>query len=157
MAITNSANTYAGFPKGLTVAKCDVVLQADGAVTKGDVLAVDASSITLDGDYCAFTKTSTPAATNSENVEGIGNGLFVVALESAADGKLVKCRAQGVVDATINGTPGAGATVTVNVSKKMTLAVTNDKVVGFMLEAGENDKQKKVMFDGINGFGVRGA
>jgi hypothetical protein len=141
MGIVNSPSTYAGFPIGLEVAPCDVILEIAATVAVGDVVAIAPAA----SEGNRFTTTQAPASDNV-SIDDNEYGVFAVALEAAtydaSTTTYAKFRVQGVVDALISGTPAKGA---------------GNKIVGFMMETGVNAQTKQVLFDGLNGFGTKHA
>jgi hypothetical protein len=156
MAIVNSPSTYAGFPIGLEVAKCDVILQAHADVTAGDVVAISPSDITDD----RFTKTQATASDNA-SIDDNEFGVFAVALEDidVSVNAYGKFRVQGVVTCLVNGTTDVAAGNALQVeptTENLELKVdVGAKIVAFALEASTDNSANltKVMFDGLNGFG----
>jgi hypothetical protein len=157
MGIVNSPSTYAGFPIGLEVAPCDVVLEIAATVAIGDVVAI-APAASLGN---RFTTTQAPASDNV-SIDDNEFGVFAVALEAAtydaSTTTYAKFRVQGVVNALIDGTPAKGAAVAVKLSTgDLTAPAAGNKIVGFMMEAGVGGETKQVLFDGLNGFGTKHA
>ena len=158
MGIVNSPSTYAGFPIGLEVAPCDVVLKISATVAAGDVVAIAPGA--TEGNR--FTTTKAPATANTSTDDN-EFGVFAVALEAATYVDAIttvyaKFRVQGVVDAKIFGTPGKGAAVAVKeTTKDLQAPALGNKIVGFMMEDGVSGQLKQVLFDGLNGFGTKHA
>ena len=82
-----------------------------------------------------------------------------MALEDIASGAEGRFATAGIVDVLIQGTPALGTAMTAQggADKDAITAVVNDKILGYMLELGVDAATKKVMFDGYNGFGVKGS
>lgn len=157
MGIVNSPSTYAGFPIGLEIAPCDVVLEIAATVAVGDVVAIAPAA----SEGNRFTTTQAPASDNV-SIDDNEFGVFAVALEAAtydaSTTTYAKFRVQGVVDALIDGTPAKGAAVAVKVTTKdLTAPAAGNKIVGFMMETGVSGQTKQVLFDGLNGFGTKHA
>lgn len=154
MAIVNSPSTYAGFPIGLEVAKCDVILEAHADVTAGDVVAISPSDITDD----RFTKTQATASDNA-SIDDNEFGVFVVAMEDVASGARGRFAIQGVIDVSADGTAaiavGNGVEADPSAANINVATTAGAKVVGYALEAlGSGTGLIKVLFDGLNGFGT---
>lgn len=157
MGIVNSPSTYAGFPIGLEVAPCDVILEIAATVAVGDVVAIAPAA----SEGNRFTTTQAPASDNA-SIDDNEYGVFAVALEAAtydaSTTTYAKFRVQGVVDALISGTPAKGAAVAVKVTTGDLVApAAGNKIVGFMMETGVDGETKQVLFDGLNGFGTKHA
>lgn len=158
MAIVSTAGTYAGYPVGLEVANCDVVLEAHAAIAAGAVVSIDPSEVSVN---MRFTKTAALAAASagSEQVDQVDGGIIAVALEDVASGALGKFRVQGVVTAEADGGVAKGDMCGGNVGgdgfKKTGAA--GDKVFAIALEAISLGAQGSFMIDGLNGFGIRHA
>jgi len=158
MGIVNSPSTYAGFPIGLEVAPCDVILEIAATVAVGDVVAIAPAA----SEGNRFTTTQAPASDNA-SIDDNEYGVFAVALEAATyvDANTTvyaKFRVQGVVDALIEGSPAKGAAVAVQDATGALIApALGNKIVGFMMETGADGQTKQVLFDGLNGFGTRHA
>jgi hypothetical protein len=155
MGIVNSPSTYAGFPIGLEVAPCDVILEIAATVAVGDVVAIAPAA----SEGNRFTTTQAAASGNA-SIDDNEFGVFAVALEAAtydaSTTTYAKFRVQGVVDALIFGTPAKGAAVAVKEgTKDLTAPAVGSKIVGFMMEDGVNGETKQVLFDGLNGFGTK--
>tara|TARA_R110002110_G_scaffold970_5_gene3693 strand:+ start:8846 stop:9244 length:399 start_codon:yes stop_codon:yes gene_type:complete len=126
-------------------------LTAFAAITKGDVVAV---SPLVNSDEQFYT-TQLPASGNT-SVDDNEFGIFAVAQETIASGAKGMFLISGITTAKISGTPAIGAAVGVKVTTKDLIGVlAGAKVVAYMLETGVDGDQKKVMFDGYNGFGNR--
>ena len=156
---------------GLGVQNFDAtMLNGTGAaITKGDVVAVKAiaaaADATPDGRWQVVKK---PVDATDDDIDSNEFGFFGVALESAANSAsaTVRVRFQGYVDAkvTTGGSiaTGVGLTVALDTTGKLAAAVTGDKVVGFYCgidsdggyAAATDDEIVKVLFDGLNGFGM---
>lgn len=158
MAIIGSANSYAGFPLGLGIANCDVTLEAHTAISKGEVVAIDPSTVSV--DY-RFTKTAAIAAasTGGEEIDQTDGGIVVVALEDVASGGYGSFRVQGEVTAEADGTVGAGDLCSCSAAGNgfRQSASAGDKYFAIALESGSAGNQNKFLIDGLNGFGVRHA
>lgn len=158
MGIVNSTSTYAGFPVGLEVAKCDVILQIHATVAAGDLVAIDPA--TVSADY-RFTKTAAiaSASTGGEEVDQVDGGFFAVALEDKTLGTTAtyaKFRVQGVVEAQADGTVGVGDLCSANAGGDGFIAgAIGSKIVAVALEAGSDNNKSRFMIDGLNGFGTR--
>ena len=157
MGIVNSPSTYAGFPIGLEVAPCDVVLEIAATVAVGDVVAIAPAA----SEGNRFTTTQAPASDNA-SIDDNEYGIFAVALEAATyvDANTTvyaKFRVQGVVDAKIFGTPGKGAAVAARTNGDLAAPAAGNKILAFMMEDGVSGATKQVLFDGLNGFGTKHA
>ena len=154
MGIVNSPSTYAGFPIGLEVAPCDVVLEIAATVAIGDVVAI-APAASLGN---RFTTTQAPASDNA-SIDDNEWGVFAVALEAAtydaSTTTYAKFRVQGVVDAKIFGTPSKGAAVAARTNGDLAAPAAGNKILAFMMEDGVSGATKQVLFDGLNGFGTK--
>lgn len=161
MGIVNSTSTYAGFPIGLEVAKCDVILEIHATVSAGDVVAIDPATVST--DY-RFTKTAAIAAATAggEEVDQVDGGFFAVALEDktfvSGASTYAKFRVQGVVEAQADGTVGVGDLCSANATGDGFIAgAIGSKLVAVALEAGTDTNKNQFMIDGLNGFGTRTA
>lgn len=166
MGIVTSPNTYAGFPVGLEVSNCDVLLEIHATVAIGSVVALDPTSATAGSDW-RFTKTAAPASGNQQ-IDDNEFGVFAVALEAktydASTTTYAKFRVQGVVQALADGTDADNGDIAIGDALEVAgdslalhLGTTiGAKVLGWALEARADDSEGliQVMFDGLNGFGT---
>lgn len=124
----------------------DAYMTSDNAVTKGDVVALDLAVV--DSTTDVFDTVDQPATAD------LAYGIFAVALEDVAASAVGRFRFKGIVEALITGTPAVGAAVSPgNASDALGATAANEKVVGYMLETGVDATTKRVIFDGIAGFG----
>ena len=130
-----------------------VILTAYAALSKGDLVAI--STVVTAGRFATSIAVNNALVLTSDN----GVGIFAVALEDIASGAEGRFATAGIVDVLIEGTPALGTAMTAQggADKDAITAVVNDKILGYMLELGVDAATKKVMFDGYNGFGVKGA
>ena len=130
-----------------------VRLTAYAALSKGDLVAI--STVVTDGKFGTTIAVNDDFALTTDN----GVGIFAVALEDIASGAEGRFATAGIVDVLIQGTPALGTAMTAQggADKDAITAVLNDKVLGYMLEVGVDATTKKMMFDGYNGFGIKGA
>jgi len=140
---------------GLTLQTVEISLIAHAAISRGDVVAV---SPTVDTDTYKFTTTQSPATDNG-SIDDNEFGVFVVAMEDVASGARGRFAIQGVIDVAADGTAaiavGNGVEVDVASANVNVATLVGHKVVGFALEAlSSGTGLIKVMFDGLNGFGV---
>jgi len=129
-------------------------LTAYAALSKGDLVAI--STVVTDGRFATTIAVNDDAGTTTADN---ATGIFAVALESIASGAEGMFALAGIVDVLIEGAPGLGIAMTAQggSGKDAVTAVVNDKILGYMLEAGVDATTKSMMFDGYNGFGVKGA
>ena len=147
-----SMNPVAG-PVGITPRTETVRLTAYAALSKGDLVAI--STVVTSGRFAATIAVNNALVLTSDN----GVGIFAVALESIASGAVGNFAFAGIVDVLIEGTPALGTAMTAQggADKDAITAVVNDKILGFMLEVGVDATVGSMMFDGYNGFGIKGA
>lgn len=155
MAIIDSANSYAGFPQGISVANCDAILEAHRAISKGEVVAVDPTSAS--GFRLTKTAAIAGATAGGEETDQKDAGIMAVALEDVASGKYGKFRIQGEVTAEVDASTGAGDLCGVSAAGNgfRPTPAAGDKTFAIALEAGSAGQQKKFLMDGLNGFGAR--
>ncbi len=130
-----------------------VRLTAHAGLSKGDLVAI--STVVTDGKF--GTTIAVNDTTPYDLITDNGVGVFAVALETISSGAEGRFATAGIVDVLISGGPALGKAVTASSSGAAVEAVLNDKIIGYMLEAGVTATTKKVMFDGYNGFGIKGA
>ena len=147
-----SMNPVAG-PVGITPRTETVRLTAYAALSKGDLVAI--STVVTSGRFATTIAVNDALVLTSDNATGI----FAVALESIASGAVGDFAFAGIVDVLIQGTPALGIAMTAQggADKDAITAVVNDKILGYMLEVGVNATVGSMMFDGYNGFGIKGA
>ena len=148
-------------PLGIPFRVEDVVITADAAVSKGQVckLTLDTSNLVFDA--------ATPAAAADSIFDGGGDGtsdlfhLFGVALEDIAINKKGSFRLKGV-EALGGDTIAAQLPLKVGADGELVAAdadpaadgASNQRVIAISLEILANATLKKVLFDGLNGFGA---
>ena len=148
-----SMNPVAG-PVGITPRTETVRLTAYAALSKGDLVAI--STVVTSGRFATTIAVADNAGTTTADN---ATGIFAVALESIASGAVGDFAFAGIVDVLIEGTPALGIAMTAQggADKDAITAVVNDKILGYMLEVGVNATVGSMMFDGYNGFGLKGA
>lgn len=138
----------------------DIVVKAGTAFTLGDVVSIATiSTVGADGQevtgYSAESSTTASAGTADVNVRT--RKFLGVALETVVQDAPVRVRIKGVVAANLASNAGVMDTLTVTASEQLgTVAaagtVKQVMVVAHSLETGTG--VKKVIFDGIQGFGT---
>lgn len=138
----------------------DIVVKAGAAFTLGDVVSI-ATILTVGADgqavtgYSAESGSAAAAAVNDVNVRT--RKFLGVALETVAQDATMRVRVKGVVAANLASNASAMDVLTVTASKQLgTAAVVGTAkqvmVMAYSLETGTG--VKKVIFDGIQGFGT---
>jgi hypothetical protein len=149
-------------PLGIPFRVEDVVITADAAVSKGQVckLTLDTSNLVFDA--------ATPAAAADAIFDAGTDGtsdlfhLFGVALEDIAINKKGSFRLKGVVEALGGDTTAAQKPLKVGADGELVVAdadpaadgASNQRVIAISLETLADATLKKVLFDGLNGFGA---
>ena len=139
---------------GLTPRTETVTLTAYAALSKGDLVAI--STVVTDGRFATSIAVRQASVLSSDN----GVGVFAVALETIASGATGRFAVAGIVDVLIEGTPALGTAMSAQggAGKDAVTAVVNDKILGYMLELVASDGDVgSMMFDGYNGFGIKGS
>ena len=140
---------------GLTPITETVTLTAYAALSKGDLVAI--STVVTDGRFATSISVANALVLTSDN----GVGIFAVALETIASGATGRFAVAGIVDVLIEGTPALGTAMSAQGGaggKDAVTAVVNDKILGYMLELVASDGDVgSMMFDGYNGFGIKGS
>jgi predicted RecA/RadA family phage recombinase len=134
-------------PDGASFQKEYVVLTADEAITKGDIVTLELAS----GGFASVAKT---AVTDDVTHLPIG-----VALEDITNGSKGQIGVAGVFDCTVESTVAAGNALTVSGATAGKLHEAQapgtpaeaKKIVGVALTAASGGSAS-VLFDGINGF-----
>lgn len=141
---------------GLDIRTITVRLEAHAAIAKGDVVAVADEVFTSNEDTIPHFYKTKNISSGDASVDDAEFGIFAVALENVALGEKGLFALSGIVDALISGTPAIGTGVSGKVTTNdLAAPAAGDKIIGFMLETGVNAQLKKVMFDGVNGFGQK--
>ena len=138
----------------------DIVVKAGAAFTLGDVvsiatiLTVGDNGVSLTG-YSAESGSAAAAAAVDSDIRT--RKFLGVALETVASDATMRVRVKGVVAANLASNPGVMAPIAVTASKQLGTVVAygtptkNCVVAAYPLETGTG--VKKVIFDGIQGFG----
>jgi hypothetical protein len=130
------------------------ILTAYAALNKGDLVAI--STVVTDGRFATTIEVNNALVLTTDN----GVGIFAVAMEDIASGEQGMFALSGIVGVLIEGTPALGTAMTAQggSGKDAITAVVNDKILGYMLELVASDGDVgSMMFDGYNGFGIKGA
>jgi|DEB0MinimDraft_3_1074331.scaffolds.fasta_scaffold17662_3 hypothetical protein len=147
---------------GIDIRTQTVRLLAHAAITKGRVYAVSRTpGSTTEGDAGAvfFDTTAAIAGSNSDGIDDpIGGGVFVLAMEDVASGAKGMFMISGIMDAEL-ATAGTavGDILSADSTSALRKPAATQKVIGIALEAGGDGDIKRVLFDGLHGFGVKPA
>jgi hypothetical protein len=146
---------------GIDIRTQTVRLIAHAALTKGRVYAVSRTpGTTTEGDTGAvFFDTTAAVGSGNDGVDDIiGGGIFVLAMEDAALGEKAMCMISGIMDAELaTASTAVGDVLAADSTSALRKPAATQKVIGVALEAGGDGDIKRVLFDGLHGFGVKPA
>ena len=138
---------------GFDMSNFDVRLEnAEGSeVAAGLVVAINKS---VDSTTGLPDKFVLPNA--GDEIDGVQVGIMGVLLSTTANGAKGMVRIQGIVDAMGGDTAALGSGLQAGTDGELVEATTVEKCVAFNLETNADGVRKKVIFDGLSGFGVSG-
>ena len=142
---------------GLDIRNETVRLIAHAAIVKGRTYAVSRTpGSTTEGDPGSlFFDTTAAVGTGQDGIDDAKTGIFVLALEAVASGEKGMFLISGIMDAELaTGGTVVGDALAADSSSALRKPTFNQKIIGYALEAGGDGDIKRVLFDGMAGFGV---